>query len=261
MRPAHRATVEEVAHRVSRSVTAYVLGSLALSLLFGLVVFVTLAILGVPFALLIGLWVGLVALIPLVGGLIASVPTVLIAFLHSLPAAIVMAVIFVGFQLFENHFLYPVVMAKAVRMNPLWVLLAVLVGATLGGAFGSALGALAGAIIAIPVGGALQTIYIEVRACEPAPSRRRAPRIRGPRFEPRRAGSEGGGVDHEAVADVGRHDPVVGLVDVAGADQLDVGADAVGGTEVQHLLVSRMPPMPEAERLRRPPASAPNPTE
>jgi predicted PurR-regulated permease PerM len=163
VRPAHRATVEEVAHRVSRSVTAYVLGSLALSFLFGLVVFITLAILGVPFALLIGLWVALVALIPLVGGLIAGVPAVLIAFLHSLPAAIVMAVIFVGFQLFENHFLYPVVMARAVRMNPLWVLLAVLVGATLGGAFGSALGALAGAIIAIPVGGAVQTIYIEVR--------------------------------------------------------------------------------------------------
>ena len=50
-----------------------------MSLLFGAVVFVTLAILGVPFALLIGLWVALVAMIPLVGGLIAGVPSVVIS--------------------------------------------------------------------------------------------------------------------------------------------------------------------------------------
>jgi predicted PurR-regulated permease PerM len=55
-------------------------------------------------------------------------------------------------------------MSKTVRMNPLWVLLAVLVGANLGGAFGSALGALAGALVAIPIGGAIQTIFREVRA-------------------------------------------------------------------------------------------------
>ena len=69
-----------------------------------------------------------------------------------------LAVVFVGFQLVENHFLYPVVMSRTVRMNPLWVLLAVLVGANLGGVFGSALGALAGALVAIPVGGAIQVI-------------------------------------------------------------------------------------------------------
>jgi predicted PurR-regulated permease PerM len=159
-----RRTVEEVATRVSRSVTSYVLGTMALSLLFGAVVFVTLAILGVPFALLIGLWVALVAMIPLVGGLIAGVPSVVISLLHSPTAAVAMVVVFVGFQLIENHFLYPVVMSKTVRMNPLLVLLSVLVGANLGGAFGSALGALAGALVAIPVGGAIQVISAEVWA-------------------------------------------------------------------------------------------------
>ena len=65
-----------------------------------------------------------------------------------------MLIVFVGFQLVENHFIYPVVMSRSVRMNPLWVLLSVLIGANLGGVFGSALGALAGALVAIPVGGA-----------------------------------------------------------------------------------------------------------
>ncbi len=171
MRPERRQTVVDVAHRVSRSVTSYVLGTIALSVTFGVVVLVTLLILGVPFALIIGLWVALVAMIPLVGGLIAGVPSVLIAFLHSPTSGVVMAIVFVGFQLVENHFLYPVVMSRTVRMNPLWVLLAVLIGANLGGVFGSTLGGLTGALVAIPVAGAVQVISREVwqrtRAVDP----------------------------------------------------------------------------------------------
>jgi predicted PurR-regulated permease PerM len=162
MRADRRRVVEDVAHQVSHQVAGYVLGSIALSLLFGVVVLVTLLLLGVPFALLIGLWVALVAMIPLVGGLIAAIPSVVIALLHSPTAGVVMIIVFVGFQLVENHFLYPVVMSRSVRMNPLWVLLSVLIGANLGGAFGSALGALAGALVAIPVGGAVQVIFREV---------------------------------------------------------------------------------------------------
>lgn len=162
IRPSRRRALEDIAHRVSRQVISYVLGTIALSVMFGVVVVVTLLILGVPFALLIGLWVALVAMIPLVGGLIAGVPSVVIALLHSPTAGVVMVFVFVGFQLVENHFLYPVVMSRSVRMNPLWVLLVVLVGANLGGVFGSALGALTGALVAIPVGGALQVIFREV---------------------------------------------------------------------------------------------------
>ncbi len=171
MSPGRRRVVEDVAHRVARQVTAYVLGTISLSLLFGVVVLITLFILGVPFAVIIGLWVALVAMIPLVGGLIAGVPSVIIAALHSPTSGLVMLIVFVGFQLVENHFLYPVVMSRSVRMNPLWVLLSVLVGANLGGVFGSALGALTGALVAIPVGGAIQVIFREVwqrtRATEP----------------------------------------------------------------------------------------------
>ena len=162
MREDRRNMVEGIAHRVSHQVTGYVLGTVALSLMFGVVILVTLLILGVPFALLIGLWVALVAMIPLVGGLIAAVPSVLIALLHSPTDGLVVLIVFVGFQLIENHFIYPVVMSRSVQMNPLWVLLSVLIGANLGGVFGSALGALAGALVAIPVGGAIQVIVGEV---------------------------------------------------------------------------------------------------
>jgi len=106
--------------------------------------------------------VALVAMIPLVGGLIGGVPTVALSLLHSPTAGVVTIIVFIGFQLFENHFLYPVVMSRTVRMNPLWVLLSVLIGANLGGVFGSSLGALTGALVAIPVGGAIQVVFREV---------------------------------------------------------------------------------------------------
>lgn len=162
MRPERRNEIEAIAHRVSHQVTAYVLGTIALSVMFGVVVLIAMLILGVPFALVVALWVALVAMIPLVGGLIAAIPTVLIALLHSPGAGVAMLIVFVGFQLVENHFLYPVVMSRTVRMNPLWVLLSVLIGANLGGVFGSTLGALAGAVVAIPVGGAVQLIFVEL---------------------------------------------------------------------------------------------------
>ena len=162
MNPRLRATVADVSATVSRSVTAYVLGTAAMGLLFGLVILVAMVILGVPFALLLSLWVALVAMIPLVGGLIGGVPTVVLAALHSPTAGVVTLIVFVGFQLVENHFVYPVVMSRTVRMNPLWVLLSVLIGANLGGVFGSTLGALTGALVAIPVGGAIQVIFREV---------------------------------------------------------------------------------------------------
>jgi predicted PurR-regulated permease PerM len=162
MNPKLRETVADVSATVSRSVTAYVLGTVAMGLLFGAVILVTMVLLGVPFALLISLWVALVAMIPLVGGLIAGVPAVALAALHSPTAGVVTLIVFIGFQLVENHFIYPVVMSRTVRMNPLWVLLAVLIGANLGGVFGSTLGALTGALVAIPVGGAIQVVFREV---------------------------------------------------------------------------------------------------
>ncbi len=161
--PAHAARVRRVHTAVTRSVAGYVLGNALTSIIAGVVVFVTLTVLGVPFAVLLGLWVALVDLLPLVGGLLAGVPTVLLAFIHSPVAGIVTLIVFLVYQQIENHVLNPVVMSRTVRMNPLWVLLSVLVGAKLGGQIGSALGAFIGALLGIPIGGALQVIGRELR--------------------------------------------------------------------------------------------------
>jgi Predicted permease len=60
------------------------LGNLMTSLIAGIVVFVTLMVLGVPYPLLWGLWVALVDFLPMIGGALAGIPTALFAFTHSL---------------------------------------------------------------------------------------------------------------------------------------------------------------------------------
>jgi predicted PurR-regulated permease PerM len=146
-----------------RSVTGYMLGNGLTSVIAGIISGVTLAILGVPFALLLGVFVALVDLLPLVGGLLAGVPVVVIAAIHSVPAGIVMLIVFLVYQQIENHVLNPIIMSKTVQLNPFWVLLAVLVGATLGGRIAGGLGTFVGALIGIPFGGAIQVIVRELR--------------------------------------------------------------------------------------------------
>jgi predicted PurR-regulated permease PerM len=162
-RPETSVRMDRVINESIRAVTGYMLGNVLTSLIAGVIVGVTLAILGVPFALLLGAFVALVDLLPLVGGLLAGVPVVIIAAIHSVPAGIVMLVVFLAYQQVENHALNPVIMSRTVRLNPFWVLLAVLVGATLGGRFGSDLGTFVGALIGIPLGGALQVVVREIR--------------------------------------------------------------------------------------------------
>jgi len=155
--------LNRVVDQTIRSVTGYMLGNSLTSVVAGVISGVTLAILGVPFAGLLGVFVALVDLLPLVGGLLAGVPVVIIAAVHSVAAGIIMLIVFLLYQQLENHVLNPIIMSKTVRLNPFWVLLAVLVGATLGGRVAGGLGTFVGALVGIPFGGALQVIIRELR--------------------------------------------------------------------------------------------------
>jgi predicted PurR-regulated permease PerM len=163
MAPGRRATVTRVAGDVSQKVTGYMFGNLLTSLIAGTVVFVTLLILGVPFPLLWGLWVALVDFLPMIGGALAGIPTVLFALIaQGLTAGIVTAAVFLVYTQIENHVLNPVVMSKTVRINPLLVFIAVLLGASLGTLVGGIFGGFAAALLAIPTAGALQVLVREV---------------------------------------------------------------------------------------------------
>ncbi|MBV9794512.1 MAG: AI-2E family transporter [Actinobacteria bacterium] len=117
--PARVAYYTRVAREISRSATGYALGNLLTSLIAGVVVFVTLLLLEVPFPLLRALWVTLVDFLPMVGGALAGIPTVLFASGHSITAGIVTAVAFLAYQQIENHILNPVVMSRTANVKAL----------------------------------------------------------------------------------------------------------------------------------------------
>ena len=169
MRPARAAKVTAVAAEVNQAVAGYMLGNLLTSLIAGIVVFVTLMVLGVPYPLLWGLWVALVDFLPMIGGALAGIPTALFAFTHSLTAGIVTAIVFLTYQQVENHILNPVIMAKTVKISPLLVLVAVLVGASLGSLVGGLFGGFVAALLAIPLAGALQVLVREAWTLTAAP--------------------------------------------------------------------------------------------
>ena len=172
MSPERAAYCSRVAGEITQSVTGYALGNLLTSLIAGLVVFVTLTVLGVPFPLLWALWVALVDFLPMIGGALAGIPTVLFALSQGLTAGIVTAAAFIAYQQIENHVLNPVVMSRTVKINPLLVLMSILVGTSIGSWLGGFFGAFVAALISIPVAGALQVVARElwlVTAWQPPP--------------------------------------------------------------------------------------------
>ena len=162
MQPERAARVWRISGEVSRSVTGFMLGNFITSIIAGLVVLVTLAILDVPFSLLWALWVALFDFLPMVGGAVAGIPTALFCLTHSVSAFIVFAIVFLTYTQIENHVLNPIVMSRTVRINPLLVLIAILVGANVGDLIGGFFGGFVGTLLAIPLAGAIQVVVREV---------------------------------------------------------------------------------------------------
>jgi predicted PurR-regulated permease PerM len=160
--PRQAQEMQAIASEVNRSVIGYMLGNFLTSLICGIVVFVDLSWLGVPFPLLWALWVALVDFLPMIGGALAGIPVVIFAlFTKGLTGGIVTLVVFLVYTQFENHVLNPVIMSKTVRISPLLVLTSVLVAASLGDWIGGLFGGFVAALLAIPLAGAFQVIVRE----------------------------------------------------------------------------------------------------
>ena len=142
--------------------SGYVLGDFLTSLVAGVVVFVTLEVLSVPYALIWAVWVALVDFLPSIGGALAGIPTVLFALTRSFTAAAITAVVFLVYQQVENRLLNPVIMSRTVKVNPLLVLVAVLIGADLGNWLGGTFAAFVAALLAIPAAGVVQVVAREI---------------------------------------------------------------------------------------------------
>ena len=146
----------KVAHEIYRTVGGYVTGNLLISLVAGGLTTIVLLVLGVPYAVALGLIVAILDLIPLAGATIAAILIGVVAFIHSIPAGIIVVVFFIVYQQVENHVLQPLVYGRTVQLSPLVVLISILIGAELAG--------IIGALGAIPVAGSIQVVINDWRA-------------------------------------------------------------------------------------------------
>ena len=141
--PRRRDSVKRVALDAGRAISSYMVGNVLISIIAGVTSFACLLVLGVPSPFVLAVWVAFVDLIPLVGAILGAVVVVGAGFLHGTTAGIVLLVFFVLYQQIENSVIYPAIMARRVRVNPLVVLLSFLLGVTIFGWIG--------ALLAVPV--------------------------------------------------------------------------------------------------------------
>ena len=130
---------------------AWLRGQIVLSFSIGIITFIVLTILGIPFALPLAILAGFLEIIPTIGPIIAAVPAVIVAFAISPIMGLVVMLAYVGIQVAENNLLVPKIMQKAVGLNPVAVLISILVGGQLFG--------IIGALLSIPFVSAAIIIY------------------------------------------------------------------------------------------------------
>jgi predicted PurR-regulated permease PerM len=154
LRPDSQRRWRTVGNDIYRTVGGYVTGNLFISLIAGTLTTIVLLATGVPYAVALGLIVAILDLIPLAGATIAAIIVGTVAFLSSgITVGIIVVIFFIIYQQVENHLIQPLVYGRTVRLTPLVVLIAVLIGAELAGVLG--------ALVAIPVAGAIQVIFLD----------------------------------------------------------------------------------------------------
>jgi predicted PurR-regulated permease PerM len=141
----------KIADDISDAIAGYVFGNFVISVLAGLVTYVTLRILGVPFATPLAILFGFFDLIPLVGATLGGILVgIVVAFVHFPVGLVVWAAVLILYQQVENNLIQPFVYGRAVQLHPLIVIVAILIGAALLGVLG--------ALVAIPAAAAVQAV-------------------------------------------------------------------------------------------------------
>jgi predicted PurR-regulated permease PerM len=146
-----RAEAVHVTVQVGKVVGGFVRGQLLVALIVGILSSIGLWLLGVPFWLIIGMTAGLLNIVPFigpfVGGALAAIVSVVFV---DLATALWSMAMFTAVQQFDNHVISPVVLRSRVRLHPVFILLALMLGVSLGGFFGL--------LIAVPVAAVFKVI-------------------------------------------------------------------------------------------------------
>jgi predicted PurR-regulated permease PerM len=149
-----RARVILIGDEIFTKVGGFVLGNVVTSVIAGLGTYLWMLAFGIPYPILLGLFVAIMDLIPVIGSTIGGAVVSLVALTVSLPVAIATLAFYIGYRLAEDYLLVPRIMGSTVKVPAVVSLVAVLVGGALMG--------IVGALVAIPVAAALRLLLHEV---------------------------------------------------------------------------------------------------
>jgi predicted PurR-regulated permease PerM len=163
MPPGDGSEDDDFAIGTQRAVLGYVRAQLLFSLLMGISAGVSLWIFGVTgifpdgqrYAVFFGVFYGLMELIPYVGPILGGIPPVLVALFSDPVSAVWVILLLVALQQFEGHIVAPQVFGHSLRINPLIVIFALLLGAELYG--------ILGALVSLPVAAVLREVVVYLR--------------------------------------------------------------------------------------------------
>lgn len=139
----YRERTLKIAEKLEEKIGLWVRGIAILMIIVGIFAFLGLSILRVDYALTLGLIAGLTEIIPYLGPIIGAVPAIFLAFAQSPSKALLVIILYFALQQIENNILQPKVMEKAVGLNPIIIIFALLIGAKIAG--------ILGILLAIPV--------------------------------------------------------------------------------------------------------------
>lgn len=143
---------KELIDSVEVQLGGWVRGQVSLMILIGVVTYIGLTLLGVPYALPLAIAAGALEVLPNLGPTIAAVPAIVIAFIYLGPwMAVFVTIFYILMQQFENHLIVPKIMKDNADVNPLITIILILVGLELGGVIG--------ALLAVPIYIVIRSVY------------------------------------------------------------------------------------------------------
>jgi predicted PurR-regulated permease PerM len=152
----HRERMRRAFDSIGNAIGSYVGGALIQATLAGTFAFIVLSILGAPFAGALALVIAFGDLVPVVGATIAAFFVGIVMLFVNFPVGLIVWIVYaIAYQQIENYVIQPQIQRRAVAVEPLVILVAVLFGSTLFG--------VPGALLAIPTAASLQIVIREVR--------------------------------------------------------------------------------------------------
>jgi len=140
--PAYRPDAVHLWSTLGESLSRYLAGLLISIAIQGAMATIGLSLLGLPYALVLGLWMSVTAILPYVGAFLGAIPSILIALTISWEMALAVAALYVVINQIEGNLITPRIQGGAVRVHPLLIFISVIGGSEIAGPLG--------AILAVP---------------------------------------------------------------------------------------------------------------